>query len=63
MKIGAAPEICLSQCTVENEPHKENINLPRFVGFPEDLKNVHNYEMKIENENNADVVTTVILTR
>ena len=46
--------MCLSQCSVENELHKENINLPRVVSLPEYLKCVHNYEMKIANENNAN---------
>ena len=55
--------MCLSQCVVENELHKENINLPRFVGLPEDSHHVHNCEIKTENENNIDVVATVTPTR
>ena len=47
LKIRASPKMCLSQYAVENDLHKENINLPRFVGLPEDLQHVHNYEMKI----------------
>ena len=45
LKIGAVPAMCLSKCAAENELHKENINLPRFVFLPEDLQHVHNYEM------------------
>ena len=43
--------------------HKENINLSRFVGFPEDLEHVRNHEMKIENKNNTGVASTVTPTR
>ena len=32
-KIELAPIMCLSQCAVENELHKENINLPKIVGL------------------------------
>ena len=63
LNIGAAPTVCLSQHAVENELHKENVNLPRIVVSPEDLQHVQKYEMKIANENNADVVATVTLTR
>ena len=38
---------------------KENINSPRLMGFPEDLQHARNYEMKIENESNADTTVTV----
>ena len=39
------------------------MNLPRIVSLPEDLKHAHNYEMKIENENNAQVVARANATR
>ena len=63
LKTWTAPTTHLSQCAVENKLHKENKNLPRIVSLPEDLQHVHNYEMKIENENNAHVIATVTLTR
>ena len=53
----------LIQCAVENEQHKENINLPRVVGLPEDSQHAHNHEMKISNESNADPTATVTPTR
>ena len=59
LKIGEAPTMCLSQCVVETELHKENENLPRIVGSPEDMQHAHNYEMKIEHENNTCVIATV----
>ena len=39
------------------------MNLPRIMGLPEDLQHVHNYEMKIANENNTDIAANIIPTR
>ena len=63
LKIGAAPAMCSIQCTVENELHKENSNLPRIVGSPEDLQHAHICEMKIKNEINERVAATATPTR
>ena len=57
-KTGAAPVIGLSRHAAENETHKENINLPRFVG-----QRARNYDIKIENESNADAEATVTLIK
>ena len=63
VEIGVAPTMHLIQCAVENKQHKENINLPRVVGLPEDSQHAHNHEMKISNESNADPTATVTPTR
>ena len=43
--------------------HKENINLPKIVGLLRYLQHVHNYEIKIVNENIVDIVEIATLTR
>ena len=38
------------------------MNLPRIVDLPEESQHACNYEIKIENESNADVVAIVTPT-
>ena len=55
--------MCLRQCEVENELHKEITKLPVFVGSPEDSQHAHKYEMKIENENDTGAAAMATPTR
>ena len=48
--------MCLRQYAVENELHKENMNSSRLVGLPGDLQHAHKYEIKIVNDDDAEVL-------
>ena len=62
LKIRLDPTMCLSWHAVENNLHKENINLPIIMNLLEDLQHTHNFEIKIEKENNTHFVATITPT-
>ena len=55
LKIGAAPTMCLSQFSIENESYKEKSSLSRTIGAVEDSQCVKKYEMN----NDASKKTTI----
>ena len=46
LKIGAAPTMCLTQFSLENDICKEEKTLQRIVGSADDMERIHNYEMR-----------------
>ena len=46
LKIGAAPTMCLTQFSLENDIFKEEKTLQRIVGSADDMEHIYNYEMR-----------------
>ena len=46
LKTGAAPTMYLTKFSMENDNYKENKNLQRIVGTPEDLQCVYDFNSK-----------------
>ena len=46
LKIGAAPTMCLTQFSLENDICKEEKTLQRIVGSADDMERIYNYEMR-----------------